>query len=235
MKKQFMIIFMLVCFLVVMMGSCSLLMVDSDESEQATSAEKNEHEASQQTEKEKQEQEQEEEMNEPEEEQPTYSFIGATDGITDEPVREEEPPEDTAPEDKTEGYIPELTIENGNVNMKDVKSHYGFVPALITDEKFVGRVKSGEIVSIDDSLLQDYAQRGRDASGDPELRKLAEKVSSSFDDSVYPVYMVPNDVEEYFVETQMQAIQEQGLSPEDVDLVRARYRRDYSIEVIEIE
>ena len=236
MKYQFFLIFLAILLAVALASSCSVLLTvqqqelhtNLEESRQEDAAEKEE------TEDKSDEEAEEEEQEEP---VPSYSFVGRVSGLSPEPEPEpEEKQEDleVADSEKQDGYVPELTIETNGVDMASVAEHYGFVLALMTDDRLLGRVENGNLEEIDAAFLGRFAKRAREGDISADLRPLVDRLSNHLNKRVQAVYLVPNEVEQEFIRIQMEAIQQSGRSPRDVQLVRARYRRDYSIEVLDV-
>lgn len=237
MKKQFLIIFTAIFLIVILTSSCSLLLNMQNQALSQADDITGEQEKTEKPEEEKPalEENEEAEANEPEEDPASYSFVGRVDGISSEPEPEHEEEDlEVANSDELDGYIPELTIETRGVNMESVAAHYGYVLALITDDRLLGIIENGNLESIDEQFISNYAARAREGHLTPELRPMVEKISDHLNKRVRAVYLVPNDVEQQFIQKQMDAIDKKGLSPQDVQLVRARYRQDYSVEILEV-
>ena len=182
----------------------------------------------------------EQEIDQPEEAEESgpvsYSFVGKFEGITDrqsEEVEREQPDVEDNPE--LEGVIPELTIEMNGLDIRQIARHYGYVLALMTNDRLLGTVENGELKQLTADYLESYASRARAADIPDEYFSLVSRLQTHLNQTIRAIYLVPNHVEEWFIKTQMEAIQSAGFDPESVSLVRARYMKDYSIEVIEIQ
>ena len=237
MKKQFLIIFAAILLMVLITSSCSLMlsiqsqtMSRSDDlpgEPEKTEKPGEENEASKESDEAK--------ANESEAPPASYSFVGRVHGLSSEPDTEQEQDDlEVADSDELDGYVPELTIETNGVNMEAVAEHYGFVLALMTDDRLLGRIENGNLESINKDFLSHFADRAREGYISAEIRPLVDRISNHLNKRVQAVYLVPNQVEQEFIRIQMEAIEQQGRSPQEVQLVRARYRRDYSIEVLEV-
>ena len=227
MKKQFLIIFIISFFLILLVGSCSMMFRSSSAVEALMADDSEQHQ-------------EEQEIDQPEEAEESgpvsYSFVGKFEGITDrqsEEVEREQPDVEDNPE--LEGVIPELTIEMNGLDIRQIARHYGYVLALMTNDRLLGTVENGELKQLTAGYLERYASRARAADIPHEYSSLVSRLQTHLNQTIRAVYLVPNYVEEKFIEIQMQAIENAGLRPEDVTLVRAQYLPDYSIEIVDIE
>ena len=177
-----------------------------------------------------------EEMQESLQDQPvSYNFVGKYEGILDKPAEPETMDELQVENNaELEGQIPELTIELNGHSIRDIADHYGYVLALMTEDRMLGTIKDGELKQLDQQFLSSFANRARAAEISTDILPLIKQLQQHLDQSVRAVYLVPNQVEEQFIQIQLQAIREAGLTPSEVHLVTARYLDDYSIDVIEI-
>lgn len=225
MRKQFILIFSLILLLIVLVGSCSFLAEISSIKQDPL------------TEQTAETDEENEEMQETSQEQPiSYNFVGKYVGISDKPAEpetmDEFPVEDNA---ELEGQIPELTIELNGHNIRDIAEHYGYVLILMTKDKILGTVKDGELKQLDQQFLSNFANRARAAEISTDILPIIKRLQQHLDQPIRAVYLVPKQVEEQFIRTQLQAIREADLTPNEVHLVTAKYLDDYSIEVIKIQ
>lgn len=227
MKKQFILIFSLTFFLIILVGSCSFLAeVSSIDQTPLT------EQPSEKAEKEN------EQIEEPAQSPPvSYNFVGKFDGISDEPAEQQDTREELQVEDNAEkdGKIPELTIELNGQNIHDIAKHYGYVLTLMTKDKILGTIKNGELNQVDQHFLSNFANRARAAEISTDIEPIIKRLQQHLDQPIKAVYLVPNQIEEQFIQIQLQAIREVGLTPDEVNLVTAKYLSDYSIEVIDIE
>lgn len=227
MKKQFITIFIISFLIVLLVGSCSMMFMNStavealmaDYSEQA---------------------QEEQEVDQPEQAEESgivsYSFVGKIEGITDRRTEEKEKEQpDVEDNPQLDGVIPELTIELNGMDIRQIARHYGYVLALMTNDRLLGPVENGELKQLTAGFMENYAPRARAADIPAEYLPLVNRLQSHLNQTIRAVYLVPNHVEEKFIDIQMQAIRDAGMKPEQVVLVRAKYLSDYSIEVIEIE
>ena len=227
MKKQFFIIFITTFSLIIIVGSCSILF-RNDTAVESLMADDTEQIQDEQ------------EIQQPEELEEigpaSYSFVGRFEGIADrqlEETKSEQP--DVEDNTETEGVIPELTIELNGMDVRQIASHYGYVLALMTNDRLLGTIENGELKQLTPRYMQNYATRARAADIPDEYFSLVSRLQTHLNQTIRAVYLVPNHVEEKFIEIQMQAIRNAGLKPAEVTLVRAQYLTDYSIKVIEIE
>jgi hypothetical protein len=107
-----------------------------------------------------------------------------------------------------------------------------------TESVVLGKIENGRLEPIEKTELRQYAARARSARRHPEYDRLRGQVARRLPDrdagAVRLIYLVPKKVERAFVRAQMEAIRERGLTPEEVAVVKARYKGD-SIEITSIQ
>lgn len=224
MKNQFIFIFSVTLFLIVMVGSCSFL-IHRVAVVKEPDLERPEESA-----------EQEKVQNSEESSPVSYKFIGQVDGITETPPQTDEKEMIEIEENpEAEGEIPELTIQLNGMDIEQIADHYRYVLALMTEDRILGIIDKGALKQIDSEYLNNYASRARAADIPPDIKSLVSRLQKMIDQRIRAIYLVPNQIEEQFIQVQLQAIRKAGLTPGEVELVTARYLGDYSIEVINIE
>lgn len=227
MKKQFILIFSVTLFLIILVGSCSFL-AETSSTDQTPLTEQSSEKAESEN----------EQIEEPAQSPPvSYNFVGKFDGISDEPAEQQDTREELQVEDNAEmdGKIPELTIELNGQDIHDIANHYGYVLTLMTKDKILGTIKNGELKQVDQQFLRNFASRARAAEISRDIEPIIKQLQQHLDQPIRAVYLVPNQIEEQFIQVQLQAIRKAGQTPGEVELVTARYLSDYSIEVINIE
>lgn len=232
MKREFFIILSLLLFLVMIMVSCSFI------TSEFVTPNNQSHQKTEEIAKEDvndQSQEMEESEPEPEPEPTSYQFIGLVDGFGTKEPEESSENLKVAENEEEEGVIPEITIYAHDVDMEAVARHYGFVPVFISDGRIRGRYLNGSVAEIDPGSLSQFAERGRMVQHPTaSMRSAINIVNEVYNSSVSMIYLVPNRVEEYFIQTQMEAIRAKGIRPSEVAVVYARYRSDFSVEVMDV-
>lgn len=171
---------------------------------------------------------------EPQSEPDSYQFVGVVDGFGSQDTEVISQEHDIAENDEEEGVIPEMTIFADEVNIQSVARHYDYVPVFITENRILGRYINGRVEEMGSNALSGYALRGRQVQPTENMRSIMQKMSDHYSKDVNIIYLVPNQVEEYFVKTQMDAIKARNLRPSEVAVVYARYRLDFSVEVTDV-
>lgn len=164
----------------------------------------------------------------------SYQFVGVVDGYGSQDTEVISREHEIAENDEEEGVIPEMTIFADEVNIQSVARYYNYVPVFITEDRILGRYINGRVEEMDSNTLSGYASRGRQVHPTEDMRTIMQKMSDHYNKDVNIIYLVPNQVEEYFVITQMDAIKARNLRPSDVAVVYARYRSDFSVEVTDV-
>lgn len=225
MKKQFILIFSVTFFLLILVGSCSFLAEVSSVDQTPLTEQLLENEN--------------EQLEEPPKKSPpvSYNFVGKFEGISNVTAEQQDTRQELQVEDNAEeeGKIPELTIELNGQDIHDIAKHYGYVLTLMTKDRILGTIKNGELKQVDQQFLSGFANRARAAEISTDIESVIRRLQEHLDQPIRAVYLVPNRVEEGFIQIQLQAIREAKLTPDEVDLVTARYLSDYSIEVIDIK
>jgi hypothetical protein len=155
---------------------------------------------------------------------------------------------------QSSGRVPELTIRLGERSIEEVAAKFGYQMVAIgpsgnassssssgkdsPESVVLGKIENGRLESMKKTELKQYAGRARSARRHPEYdrlrRRVARRLPGRGAGAIRLIYLVPKKVEQAFVQAQMEAIRERGLAPEEVAVVKARYKGD-AIEVTDIE
>ena len=155
---------------------------------------------------------------------------------------------------QSSGRVPELTIRLGERSIEEVAAKFGYQMVAIgpsgnassssssgkdsPESVVLGKIENGRLESMKKTELKQYAGRARSARRHPEYdrlrRRVARRLPGRGAGAIRLIYLVPRKVEQAFVQAQMEAIRERGLAPEEVAVVKARYKGD-AIEFTDIE
>ncbi len=183
-----------------------------------------------------------EEKSEPRDQQPTsYAYLGAVESPVPQtsesnravPARQRSETDEKGEGDSqnvSQGSIPELTIEVTASRLRVAAERLGYVLVAQTSQGILGKIEEGTLIPMRQAERKQYATRGRSASKHPDAgalrRGIAAQLPEADPDDVRLTYLVPTEVEARFVEAQLSAIEEAGLTPDEVAVVYARYSED---------
>lgn len=160
--------------------------------------------------------------------------IGSTSASTD---SSESGEENAGDNEVLSGEVPELTIELGSQQLENIAQRFGYLLVAVTDEAIVGKIIGGELQPITQAEIDQYSRRGRDASVIQEYDRLITGVANHINvkrSDIRLYYLVPIQVENRFIEFQIQEIRNAGLKPDQVRLMIARYTMNTDLELVQI-
>lgn len=132
------------------------------------------------------------------------------------------------------GDVPDLDIRLAGVDLQQVMLKYGYVPAIKTRARLLGKIAGAQFVPLTAAEISRYARRGRSGAGHPQaqtwLRRVAAELRLPLDELQF-IFLVPHATEQIFVAAAMAAIQRAGQSPENIALVRAHFQPDLTISI----
>lgn len=139
--------------------------------------------------------------------------------------------------DTASGDIPDLHIRLAGNSIRRVMARYGYVPAMKTRTRLLGKIERDNFVPLTEQELHAYAARGRAGDAYPAADKWRDQVAEEFGlpaQEVQCIFLVPKATEAFFIELQMQALNRTGRTRHEVALVRAHFAPDLSIIVDEL-
>ena len=137
----------------------------------------------------------------------------------------------------TEGEIPDLTIRLNGMDLESVADQLGFQLVASTRERILGKIVSGNLMSITEQERSRYALRAREATGIQNYDRMKKVISEQPDvqgQEVRLFFLVPNEVEERFTQFQKREMAKAGLRPDQIQLMIARYTPDLDLELVNI-
>ncbi len=135
-----------------------------------------------------------------------------------------EPPRKSAREKR--GRIPDLIIELGGISIESVIERLGYLPAVMTRNRLLGKISGQAFQPVSPAELTRYAARGRSGANYPQaeqwLRRVADELQLS-PDELQIVLLVPKEVEARFIAAQQAALNRHNRNGAEIALMRARY------------
>ncbi len=118
--------------------------------------------------------------------------------------------------------------------MRQIMQHYGYVSAIKTRARLVGKIAGAQFVPISATEISRYARRGRSGADHPEagrwLRRVAVELNIPLTELQF-IFLVPLATEQIFIAAEMAALARAGKSAQDIALVRAHFDTDLAIVV----
>ncbi len=141
------------------------------------------------------------------------------------------------PAASTTGAIPDLEIQLAGVDLMRVIRHYGYVPAIKTSTRLLGKISGEQFLPITPEERAGYARRGRSGAGHPEaerwLRRVAAELQMPVEEMRF-IFLVPVQTEQLFIAAELAALAAAGQSREAIALVRAHFDNTLAIVVDEL-
>ena len=165
---------------------------------------------------------------------PTYTYVGEVARAAEENGDEVPGTTESLIRRKTDvdtvsGAIPDLDIGlNGN-RIQRVMAHYGYVPAMKTKARLLGKIVDDTFVPLSPKEIGSFANRGRSGESFPHADEWRTRVAREFDipvDAVQCIFLVPHRTEQFFIDAQRQAVARAGRREDDIALVRAHFAAD---------
>ena len=132
------------------------------------------------------------------------------------------------------GLIPDLDIRLAGADLRQIMHRYGYVPAIKTRSRLLGKIAGGRFVPLTPAELSQYARRGRSGADHPEagpwLRRVATELHIPLADVQF-IFLVPLATEEIFIAAENAALQRAGQSAADVALVQAHFDANLAVVV----
>ena len=137
----------------------------------------------------------------------------------------------------TEGEIPDLTIRLNGMDLESVAERLGYQLVASTQERIHGKIVSGSLISISDQERARYADRAREATGIQNYTRMVQVLASRLEiprNQLRLYYLVPNEVEEKFIQFQKREMANAGLRPDQIQLMIAQYTQNLDLELVNI-
>jgi hypothetical protein len=132
------------------------------------------------------------------------------------------------------GAIPDLDIRLAGADLRQVMQRYGYVPAIKTRSRLLGKIAGGRFVPFTPAELSQYARRGRAGADHPEaepwLRRVAAELRIVLAELQF-IFLVPLATEEIFIAAETAALQRAGRSAADIALVQAHFDANLNVVV----
>jgi hypothetical protein len=131
------------------------------------------------------------------------------------------------------GAIPDLDIDLANHDIMRVMARYGYVPAVKTRTRLLGRISGQSFLPLSVEESARYARRGRSGAQYPQAETWRQRVAAELDipiAEIQVIFLVPQATESLFVQAQLQALAAAGKSAGETALMRAHF--DANLEVI---
>jgi len=130
------------------------------------------------------------------------------------------------------GAVPDLDIRLAGVDLLQVVQRYGYVPAVKSRTRLLGKIASAQFVPLTAAEISRYAQRGRSGAEHPEAGRWPCRCRAASSPSRAAVYLlVPHETEQIFIAAEMAALARAGRSAQDIALVYAHFDADLAIVV----
>lgn len=132
------------------------------------------------------------------------------------------------------GRIPDLDIALNGQPIARVMAHYGYVLAVASRSRLLGKIVGREFLPLTREELSQYAARGRSAAAYPGAKAWLRRISQELripQKELRLLFLVPQHVEQFFIQTERRAIAHAGKALEDVMLVRAHFDADLAVVV----
>ena len=147
----------------------------------------------------------------------SYTFIGSSDVSvqnTEDPIEKSDRDTTLSQHRReqiktTHGEIPDLDIRLNGIDIRKIISHYGYVPAVKSKKRLLGKIVGGKFQPIAKAELARYARRGRSGLDYPQAEQWLQRVSREFSiprHELNLIFLVPHRTEQFFVDAQMSAI-----------------------------
>lgn len=132
------------------------------------------------------------------------------------------------------GAIPDFDIRLAGVDLQQIMQRYGYLPAIKTRDRLVGKIVGAQFVPLRPQEISRYARRGRSGAEHPEAETWRRRVAAELNLAVEElqfIFLVPHATEEIFIAAEIEAIQRAGKSAAEIALVHAHFQPDLTIAV----
>lgn len=132
------------------------------------------------------------------------------------------------------GAVPDLDLRLAGVELSRVMAHLGYVPAIKTRTRLLGKILGAQFVPMTAAERARYARRGRAGADHPDAERWLQRVAAELRlprAELEFIFLVPLATEQIFIAAEMAALQRAGKSPQDIALVRAHFTADLAIVV----
>lgn len=139
--------------------------------------------------------------------------------------------------DTTTGMIPDLDIRLAGNDILEVMEHYGYIPAVTTRTKLLGKIDDDRFVPLAESDFAGFAARGRAGDAYPDAGRWKDRIAREFsipEAEVQVVFLVPRNIEAFFIDIEHQALARLARHGSEVSLIRAHFGRDLRVIVDEV-
>ncbi len=137
------------------------------------------------------------------------------------------------PVSPTSGAIPDLTIDLNGVDLDRVIRRYGYVPAVKTRERILGKIVGTKFIALTSQEMSLYARRGRSAAGLPQAGPWCQRIAHELrlpPEDLHFIFLVPHETENLFIGAERAAVARAAKPLEDIAIVRAHF--DSSLAVV---
>lgn len=135
------------------------------------------------------------------------------------------------------GEIPDFDIHLAEVDLAQVIRHYGYVPAVKTRDRLLGKIAGTQFLPLTPAEMSRYARRGRTGAGHPEAgpwrRRIAAELQLPVEELQF-IFLVPHATEQLFIAAERAALARAGKAAAEVALIRAHFAADLAIVVDEL-
>jgi hypothetical protein len=124
------------------------------------------------------------------------------------------------------GAIPDLDIDLAGNDVRRVIARYGYVPAVKTRHRLLGKIVGGQFLPLRPEELARYARRGRSGAEFPEAQRWLARVAAELQlpaAELRLIFLVPHETEKLFVAAELQAIAAAQVPAAEIALVRAYF------------
>ena len=135
------------------------------------------------------------------------------------------------------GEIPDLSIDLAGHAITEVMARYGYVPAVTSRHRLLGKIVDQKFEPLTASELSKYARRGRSGRDFPEAGRWLERVAREFDlprEELRLIFLVPHASEQRFLAAETAALARAGQSASNIAMVRAHFDTGLAIVVDEL-
>jgi hypothetical protein len=135
------------------------------------------------------------------------------------------------------GAIPDLDLRLDGVPLDEVIQRYGYVPAVKSRNRLLGKISGEEFLPLAPEELSRYARRGRAGAGHPEAGRWLARVAAELAlpaAGLQFIFLVPHHTEALFIEAERRALRRAGKTASQVALVRAHVDAGLAVVVDEL-
>ncbi|MDZ7305307.1 MAG: hypothetical protein ONB44_24550 [candidate division KSB1 bacterium] len=132
------------------------------------------------------------------------------------------------------GDIPDLDIDLAGNDIRRVMEQYGYVPAVKTRDRLLGKIVGRQFLPLQPEELARYARRGRSGAQFPQASRWLQRVAAELHlphTELRLIFLVPHATERLFVAAEMQAIATANVPAAEIALVRAYFDSTLAIVV----